>query len=54
MGLINIDVPAAAKVLADEAAAQLEPILQRIVTAAVAQLKGALIGRTITFTITIK
>lgn len=51
MALLNIDIDKAAKDAVDEAALKLAPILQALVTAAVTQLKDALIGRTITITI---
>ena len=51
MPLINIDAPAAAKMLADEAAAKLAPLLKDAVTQLVTELKTALVGRTITIKI---
>lgn len=51
MSLIDVNVPEAAKVLADEAAKQLDPILQRALAQFVAEVKGLLVGRVITIKI---
>lgn len=51
MSLIDIDAPAAAKMLADEAAAKLEPILLNATAQLGPTLQNALDGLTITITV---
>lgn len=51
MALLNIDIDKAAKDAVDEAALKLAPVLDLTVDKLIAELKGLLVGRTITITI---